>query len=100
MSIRYEISTWSSLTATKAHRHAVKHRRDAALQELYSQLYQMIAGDGALDTKRGWRLVHEFEEFRKEVEGGLERGYYRSKTFHMTEGQSLGWHVEFRQERR
>lgn len=66
MSIHYNISTWNSSTATEAREFRKVRRIDAALSELWRQIYAMCEADGALDTERAHRLLREFKAFEKD----------------------------------
>lgn len=80
MSVRYKISTWNSSTATEAREYREVKRLDAALTELWKQIYDMIKADAGLDTERGKRLSDEFDAFCKRA-GEFKTARYLSEEF-------------------
>lgn len=60
--VHYNISTWDSSTAPEAREYRQVKRIDAALSEVWKQIYEMCAADGALDTERAHRLLREFRD--------------------------------------
>lgn len=95
MAIRYQISSWFTETSIKAQEFRELKRLDAALNELWRQIYEMLKGNAMLDTKCAWQLREEFNAFADMCEReGLKHGYYRNKTFKFRNER-----VEFWQER-
>jgi hypothetical protein len=105
MAIRYQISTRSSFLADRAFDFAERQRLPAALDELWRQIFDVISGDGARDTARGWRLKREFDAYAEKLtREGLRPGHYRKDTFYLNldengRGNDFSWHVTFWQER-
>jgi len=101
MAIRYQIATWYSATAMEAVKFREVSRLDAALDELWRQIYSMIAANAGLDTKAGWRLSHEFDAFAARLRAEpLRQGYMRQEKFiWRNDPAGILDHVIFRQER-
>ena len=61
------------LILTHDGRRVERKRRDAALLQLRRAVYAMLSADSALDTARGWRLMHRAEHsaFQDFEEGTL-----------------------------
>lgn len=98
--MEYKIARWSSQFMPKADEfHHIK-KLDSAMSKLWGEIYAMLAGAGKLDTARGWKLRADFLEFEKECKAGLRRGYYREKTFYLSEKEKgFDGFVSYRQSR-
>jgi len=100
MAINYQISRWRSQFGQEAAEFSERQRLDAALQQLWAQIYSMLEANGLLDSKRAWILRHEYMEYcRKLRNEGLPQGSFRSDTFYLRENDKLGQKVIFRQSR-
>lgn len=100
MSIQYQVSTWFSLTSPEAMEFAERKRLDAALQELWRQIYEMLKGSGMLDTERAWTLRKEWQDYcEKLTREGLRPGHFRRDEFLLRSNDRLGQKVLFRQSR-
>lgn len=94
--IRYTITSMDSMTTPTAHAFVVKHRAPAAADALYQAIWNMLDGDGARDTERGWRLVRQFDACNVSPP---PLGYLRHECFYLRESDNLGAYVEFYAER-
>lgn len=97
MAVQYQISSWLSSTAEKAFKYEVRKRKDAALNECWKQIFDMISGNAGRDTKRGWQLKHEFDTFAEMLEReGMPRGTSRYIRFvWRNDPHGICEHVEF-----
>lgn len=94
--IRYTITTWDSGTAMKARAFVAKRQAPAASRALYQAIWDMLDGDGARDTERGWRLVKQYDDCEISPPA---HGYIRHERFYLRESDKMGAHVEFYAER-
>ena len=94
MTIKYEISRWSSMFSQTARDYVVCHKAPRAKRELWRMIYEMLKSDGLLDRPVAHRLLREFE--------GAEIcppsfGCYRHQTFYLRQNDGAhGPFVEFK----
>lgn len=101
MAIRYETSQWTWQGSDKAFAYQTAKRLDSALDQLWAQIYDMLAGSAMLDTKRAWVLRREYLDFAAQLRrDGLPRGSFRKATFFLRDSDKwLAPHVTFYQGR-
>jgi hypothetical protein len=100
MAINYQISRWRSQFEERAADFTERKRLDAALQELWRQIYEMLEANGLLDRPVALRLRKEFLDYQgKLTREGLRLGYFRRDEFLLREDDKLGEKVIFRQSR-
>lgn len=101
MAINYQVSRWRSQFSERAAEFSEKKRLDAALQELWAQIYSMLEGNGLLDRPVALRLRKEFLDYSEKLKReGLRPGHFRRDDFFLSETEKgLGAFVRFRQSR-
>lgn len=78
--------------------HSARRKRGPAMSDLWGAIYEMLAGDGLLDSRRAWDLKARFEEVEANVMTfPLNCGQFRDVTFRLREDDALGPQVRFTQ---
>jgi len=90
----FKVTRWSSPFALSAMEHHVKTRKDAFADCFLSEVYDMIAGEGLLDTLGGHKCMAEAEAIVKAYLKPLPKGTYRLDRLQLRPGPE-GAHGSF-----